>query len=272
MESGLTAFEEEITESFEQATRAPEVLNSAFKTSLIVVGGRSYQDPTAGKLETWRSFVSAMQLGAAIYATAGSDGDIECRLGDQVRILPSTGGPAHYADAGNWLTALWLSIVCREADRIDMLAGVPTELLRTSGAQFDDYAYLWVDALQTYWTQGPGFGDKLAAAIEGAAPEVARETSREILLKLIYPSMRLFYHFARRQHDEFNDALAEALELHKEFWSSDEERSYDPDGFVALAPLAITCLAHDAGFPVTVESEYVPKHLIERSWVGEFLT
>ncbi|MFJ3661497.1 Imm49 family immunity protein [Streptomyces sp. NPDC090119] len=29
-----------------------------------------------------------------------------------------------------------------------------------------------------------------------------------------------------------------------------------------LAPLAITCMAHDAGMPVRVESEYLPKHLV----------
>ncbi|MGW8703468.1 Imm49 family immunity protein, partial [Streptomyces eurythermus] len=33
-------------------------------------------------------------------------------------------------------------------------------------------------------------------------------------------------------------------------------------GLVALAPLAITCMAHDAGMPVQIESEYLPKHLV----------
>ncbi|MGW7594442.1 Imm49 family immunity protein [Streptomyces rubiginosohelvolus] len=36
--------------------------------------------------------------------------------------------------------------------------------------------------------------------------------------------------------------------------------------------MAITCLAFDAGFPIEVESDYLPAHLLNRSWVGEFTT
>jgi hypothetical protein len=31
-------------------------------------------------------------------------------------------------------------------------------------------------------------------------------------------------------------------------------------------------MAFDAGIPVDVESEYLPRHLLRRTWVGEFLT
>ncbi|WP_338897446.1 Imm49 family immunity protein [Streptomyces sp. TG1A-60] len=42
------------------------------------------------------------------------------------------------------------------------------------------------------------------------------------------------------------------------------------DGAVALGPLAVACLAYDVGMQVEVESEYLPRHLLERAWVGEF--
>ncbi|MFI9287832.1 Imm49 family immunity protein [Streptomyces werraensis] len=38
------------------------------------------------------------------------------------------------------------------------------------------------------------------------------------------------------------------------------------------ALLALTCLAYDAGRPIEVESEYLPEHLLKRSWLGEFPT
>lgn len=41
---------------------------------------------------------------------------------------------------------------------------------------------------------------------------------------------------------------------------------------MALGPLAMACLAYDAGFPIEIESEYLPKALVERAWVGEFDT
>ncbi|MFF1846674.1 Imm49 family immunity protein [Streptomyces sp. NPDC058232] len=44
------------------------------------------------------------------------------------------------------------------------------------------------------------------------------------------------------------------------------------EGLVALEPLAMACLAYDAGFPLEIESDYLPKALVERAWVGKFDT
>ncbi|MEU3657683.1 Imm49 family immunity protein [Streptomyces sp. NPDC032161] len=49
-------------------------------------------------------------------------------------------------------------------------------------------------------------------------------------------------------------------------------RPEKPDGHLALAPLALACLAHDSGIPVDVESGYPPHHLLPRGWLGEFPT
>lgn len=40
------------------------------------------------------------------------------------------------------------------------------------------------------------------------------------------------------------------------------------EGLVSLGPLAIACLARDAGFPIEVESEYLPKALLDFAWTG----
>lgn len=65
------------------------------------------------------------------------------------------------------------------------------------------------------------------------------------------------------------DPQAARLET-REYWTADEERAKDPEGRIALAPLAITCLAHDGGIPIEVQSDYLPKHLLQRGWLGEF--
>ncbi|MFY4723437.1 immunity 49 family protein [Streptomyces sp. LaBMicrA B280] len=66
--------------------------------------------------------------------------------------------------------------------------------------------------------------------------------------------------------------LVEALELHQQHWTADEERAEDPEGRLALGPLAIACLAYDGGIPIEVESDYLPQHLLQRGRLGEFLT
>ncbi|WP_349632832.1 hypothetical protein [Streptomyces sp. ML-6] len=34
----------------------------------------------------------------------------------------------------------------------------------------------------------------------------------------------------------------------------------------------MACLAHDSKFPIGVESDYLPQHLLQHSWLGEFPT
>lgn len=84
--------------------------------------------------------------------------------------------------------------------------------------------------------------------------------------------MELLRWRATGQHEEFNRSLENALLAHKEYWSSNPDIADSCYGWVALAPLAMACFALDAGFPVEVESDYLPKHLLQRTWIGEFPT
>ncbi|MFI5566472.1 immunity 49 family protein [Streptomyces sp. NPDC051740] len=230
-------------------------------------------DPTADKLETWEAWVMAMQVGSALFAsaTAPEGSTVECMIGHEVRTIPAV-GITHFVDAGTWLEAFWLAVVCRDQARMTQLCEVPVETLRASGAVFEEYIYHWVDTLQTYWLERPGLGEKLVAAFDGTDPDRLRFMDREMMLKVLYPPINLFYRFVGRDAEQFNEALAQALELHKEYWTANEERRETSDGDIPLDVLALACLAHDAGLPVEVESEYLPENLLKRSWLGEFPT
>ncbi|MFI5678623.1 immunity 49 family protein [Streptomyces cellulosae] len=229
-------------------------------------------NPDASHLRTWEATVTAMQVSTAAFAAAvRTEGTVECRIADQMHTIPAT-GPQYYINAGNWLTAFWLSVVCREQDRMTDLCKIPVDFLRSSGVEYDEYVYHWIDALQTYWLERPGLGEKLVAAIEKSSPGIARIADQEALEKILYQPIDLFRHFLRKDHDSFNQALLEALELHKSFWTASEAREETVDGYLALGPLAIACLAYDAGFPIDVESDYIPSQLLNRAWLGEFPT
>jgi hypothetical protein len=244
----------------------------ALSTSLTAANTHCALDPSADKLETWEAFVAAMQVGSALFASAtAAEGTVECRIANKMRTIQAT-GPQYYTDAGNWITSFWLAIICREQARMTQLCNVPISVLRESGAVFDEYIYSWVETLQAYWLERPGVGDKLAAAMEGTDPETLQVADRELVLKIVYPLINLFYRFLRQDPEQFNTELAKALQWHKEYWTRDEERATSSTGLVALGPLAITCLAYDAGFPIEVESEYLPKYLLDRGWLGEFDT
>jgi hypothetical protein len=52
-------------------------------------------------------------------------------------------------------------------------------------------------------------------------------------------------------------------------WISRTLQDVNSDGLVALGPLAIASFARERGIPVEVESEYLPKALLEFAWEGE---
>lgn len=95
---------------------------------------------------------------------------------------------------------------------------------------------------------------------------------KDLIDKILYQPVNLFHLFVRKDREGFNQALVEALELHKSYWTATPEREASVEGCLALGPLAMTCLALDAGFPIEVESDYLPTYLLNRAWVGEFPT
>ncbi|MFE0807228.1 immunity 49 family protein [Streptomyces sp. NPDC058794] len=229
-------------------------------------------DPRAAKAETWDAAVNAMQLGSALFAVTGaSEGSVQCRINHKVHRLPAVGLLAS-ADAGNWITAFWLAVICREPQRLTRLCEIPLEQLRSSEGQYDEYVYHWVDTLQTYWLRRPGLVEKLTTTLKMSHPEGARIAPRDLLDGVLHPPIHLFSRLVVKDWDGFAAGLMEALKLHKAYWTLTEERSVDINGSIALGPLAIACWAFDGNIPLGVESDYLPKHLVEHSWLGEFPT
>ncbi|MET8415966.1 immunity 49 family protein [Streptomyces sp. NPDC005134] len=252
--------------------RNSQVIDQAFLLSLTEAECRCVLDPVAGNAPTWRAWVASMQVGSAMFSVAtAADGNVETRIAGKPRSLAPS-GRLRSANAGNWIKAFWLSIICREQDRMTELCNVPVSVLRDSGAEYDEYIYAWIDTLQSYWLNRGNVGDKLVAVVDGTAPESVEIASRELMLKILYPPLDLFYWYLRQDHEQFNAALVEAVQWHKEYWTADADRALSSEGLVALGPLAMACLAYDAGFPIEIESDYLPKALVERAWVGEFDT
>ncbi|MFC8915131.1 immunity 49 family protein [Streptomyces sp. NPDC057116] len=256
--------------ALEDLHKSPQAVADAMSSSLILARARAAADPAAEWIETWEAWVTAMQSGAAMFAAATtSEESVECRIHHEMRTVPAT-GPQPWVDAGNWVTAFWLAVICRDQERMTDLCQVPVSLLRDSGSVYDEYIYSWVEALQLYWLQRQEFGQKLVEAARGAAPGAAGTAGPELLSKILWPPIDLFHRFVTGDNERFNDSLADALRWHKEYWTADADRAQDSDGLVALGPLAMACFAYDAGFAIEVESEYLPRHLLRRSWAGEF--
>ncbi|MFD4242594.1 immunity 49 family protein [Streptomyces sp. NPDC058525] len=238
--------------------------------SLNVALVRCVADPTAGMLETWESWLLAMQVHSAVFAAADPDQEtVTCKIRQEERHLATTGRQT-YLNANTWLDAFYLAVICREAARLDMLARIPVSLLRDFGGALDEYTYAWVETLQSFWLRRDDLRTHLVRAVDLSAPEHARVLDAETMTKLKYPPIMMLYRYLRNDPAGFNEALADAIRWHKEYWTADEDRTENTLGIVALAPLAIACLAKANGIPVEVESDYLPEALLDFLWRGEF--
>lgn len=256
--------------------QSPAGLAHAFTVTKKLSDARCAADPDGASLETWEAWVWAMQTGSALFRTATShQGTVECRIADRVLLLPATGpGPA--ADARAWLDAFYRAVVCREQDRLTLLCGVPLDDLRRA-TPLDAYVFHWIETLRAFWLRRPmdDVVQHLIATMETSHPHVATRTPSDFLNLIDYQPAALLHRLIAGDPDAFSEALTEALAHHERYWS---DRPAEADGAapsyrrVALGPLAMACLAYDAGFPVDEKSPFLPRHLLNRGWLGEFPT
>jgi hypothetical protein len=228
---------------------------------------RSVLDPEARTPEIWHSTVLSATAGAGIFALAVTGGDGVELVIEQPVHLPPRGSTLH-VNPITWLDVLNLAVVCRDQKLLDVLCSVPVSAMRPrSGPSADEFAFLWVDALQSYWRREPDVLPKLNTALDATDPETLG-MSKALALQYYYPTMRLFHYVATQEAEGLNSALAEALELHKKYWGR-QDRAKDPQGLIAMGPLAMACIAIDVGIELTVQSEYLPRALLEGVRVGE---
>ncbi|MEU6443012.1 immunity 49 family protein [Streptomyces sp. NPDC047046] len=267
--------EKEVAEDAESLERSPGMIDGCFRNSVTWVESRLAIDPEAAELPTWKAVTTALQLGSLYFRLGAPDavGPVVERVARVERSVPLPAeDQRRKPNFSYWQDAFYLAVVCRDGPRANALSEVPVALMREAPFHFDEYLPNWVGALQAYCVGRPDLVEKLTAAIQLSHPSVLRVADGDTMNKVLYPPINLFYLFLRNKRDEFGPALVDALKLHRSFWSADEDRVDDISGFYSLPLLAIACLAYDAGFPIDVESPYIPHFLLSGEWVGEFPT
>lgn len=257
----------DIAEHLERVRRDPDALGPLFLSALRRIGHRSVLDPTGGGAGTWDDLLFALDVGSAVFAVADAapGAEVPCRLGGEVRVLRGT-GPLPCATAENWLTTMWLAVLTRDATALERHTAVPVGTLRESAAE-PDYLLYMVRMLQLFFRLESGADVALnSAAGHGDPADFEDPGLREVAALIRYPQQRLFHYFLVEHSDEqFNDALAQALQHHRTYWTADDGRAASSLGFTALGPLAFAAVAHDAGTAITVRSDYLPVALYDGS-------
>ncbi|PTM58496.1 immunity 49 family protein [Desmospora activa] len=161
-----------------------------------------------------------------------------------------------------WLESLWACLISRNEPATDELCKFPVNSLRTIDGTYAPFVYSWAEAVLSFCLREDAALSKLNAALSATAPDKVDRDLLNIALQIYYPQMKVLHHLATHNVDEFNKALAQAVDLHREFWTVDQYRATDPDGYFSLPLTAMAAIAHDIGMAVTVESEYLPARFI----------
>jgi hypothetical protein len=215
-------------------------------------------------IRAWDSMLVAAQAGVALFAAARTDvPEVEVILGEPVR-LPTT-GPNSFTYPGNWVNTFYLAVIRRDMSLLDTLCDTPIDALRLSSTKSDEFSYLWVDALRAYWLNQDGVIAKVLAAMDATLPEHLVIAPQAFATLIAFPAMSAFFSLVEQDGDQFDLRLAKAVDMHKRYWST-KSRDTASDGYLALGPLAMACIAHDLGLPVTVTSDYMPTPMVEGAW------
>jgi Immunity protein 49 len=261
VDEGVERFNDTLARVVLAATGRPEALSIVLDTARSYAGYLSAAN--ADQSELCRALRIGAQAAAAIFALANGNGDTQITIGDK-RVTHAATGPTDATHPGNWRIGWWLAHIVDDQAAIDTLATTPIDILRASSSTADECQYLFIAALQEYQTHGPNWGERLQAALDATDPQAVTLTDEEFVLNILVPEMQLLFRLALGEIAPFQTALDFAVERHKKYWAK-ASRKKDPDGLLALGPIALASTAYTAGVPITTESDYIPQELIENA-------
>ena len=246
----------ELAAAIDGLERGRGSLKAVLHHAVELLQHRSVADPTGARIR--QDLRTAAQAATALFAAATGAGEVEATVTRPLRFRAT--GPASAVNAGHWLTGLRLAVIAREEELVQRLCAVPLDTLRASGVEHDAFLYPWVETLQAFLTGREITPDLFGAVMDGTDPDTARVTPRRAMLQVVYPPIEMFYYLLRRDQQKFTASTVRALEQHRQYWTSQD--AADPNGFLALEPLAVAVLARRAGMTVDVQSGYLPKSLL----------
>ncbi|MEZ8188279.1 immunity 49 family protein [Shewanella sp. 5S214] len=167
-----------------------------------------------------------------------------------------------YAAPSEWLDAYFLAVITRDTESMGSLANFPIETMKQSATQAGPVSYKLVEVFQAYHNHLPDF------------PMLLNNTMEELLADgddwSIYIGMGYLETLAALTPAtfdigcDFNEALAKNVQAQERYHINESGPDHAPvDSFLPLQLLGMACMWHDRGNQVLVESDSLPRFLIE---------
>jgi Immunity protein 49 len=276
LQEQLCYCKEDLQDALVKVTKKPSNLSSLLSSAMEYAGFLSVLEPTSSQIYRALSIAANTVMSIFNLADLSITEEYDLYVGEgQAFSFPQT-GPTSYSSSSNWQNGYYTAFACREKYVLESLVRKSTDIMRQRSEGVNEYSYLMVDALKSFYSSYYESKDliketsiKLRAAIDATDADKIIPLTIDGTISFALPAMELLASLLEGNVQNFNESLADALECHKKYWSSDEQKAGDPRGFIAVAPLGLACAAYDAGFPVEVESDYIPKCILERQFFAK---
>lgn len=172
---------------------------------------------------------------------------------------------AGYAAPSQWIDAYFLAVITRDTESMDSLANFPIETMKQSATQAGPVSYKLVEVFQAYHHHQADY-PKLLDECMG----MAVKQNDDWAIYIAFGYLETLAALSPATFDvgcDFNEALAKNLQAQERYHIYEAGPDHAPvDSFLPLQLLGMACMWHDMGNEVTVESDSLPRFLINGTY------
>ncbi|WP_179025594.1 immunity 49 family protein [Shewanella sp. Scap07] len=164
-----------------------------------------------------------------------------------------------YINPSEWFDAYFLAVITRDTDSMDTLATFPVEIMRQSATTAGPVSYKLVEVFQAYHHRTSNFPTLLNECMA-----MAMKQGNDWALDIAMGYLETFAALTTNVGFDFNEVLAKNLQRQEQYHIRESGPNHAPvDSFIPLQLLGMACMWHDCGNEVSVESDSLPRFLID---------
>jgi hypothetical protein len=201
-------------------------------------------------------------LGINHFRNAMNSHEVELKMGNEIFSVTTVRDNLSYTDPVYWTKYFYTALLSRDRKAIDELISIPEDFMRKAQIAYDEVDFAIVRFLKGLYQPTAKLGNLLQEALILSDPDEHDADRFDYLMYLKVPELNLYLLAFSNDNEGFNEALFEALENHKKFWSKKDNKNY-AEGWISF-PILCACLiaVNSKKYTIDVESDYLPMWLI----------
>ena len=218
---------------------------------------------------TYQFLFYANQLGIANYKMAcewpGTEQEIEVQFGNKT-VKTMQKFTHNYVGTITWVMCIYTAIILRDKIAIAFLKTISTLFMEHDYTKADSFDVQYTNFIKSLFKDIEKREGAWAECIYQIENEGYVALSRKEYVKhLHHPELLVYEAIFKEDNELLNERLVHALQMHRQFYS-DPEREGDPWGWISYALISACSIAYDKGMSIEVESDYLPKWMIENDF------